>query len=195
MIRVTNPRGVISTYRYDDLGRQFEEMRAAEYTPSAAMPGFIHEAPRTTKFYDLVDRITDIKNPIGTITAYQYDTLDRKTKITEGLVSYIPDGVPEQRFTTAKYDAADQVIEVTRGDSPSNTILAEDGRGFPYRNILSIKYVYDALNRRRQELPLFNLNWDIAKNDYGHTQPYSKTDYDAQGRVTQVTTRAVCIQS
>ena len=97
-ISVTNPRGVVSKYSYDVLGRLRSANEGAELP--AAMKTDIADldyAPGETRYsYDLGDRLTGVANldnqvpdadPRWVWTKFGYDPHDRKNSTTEGVVT------------------------------------------------------------------------------------------------------------
>ncbi len=72
-----------------------------------------------------------VTNPVGAVTSYGYDSVNRQTQLIEA------QGAAEQRTTTTNYDAVGNVTAVT---NPRGTVTS---------------YVYDAINRRTQEVDAY----------------------------------------
>ncbi len=144
-VRVTDPRGVVTTLAYDVLGRERSATRGGEY-PADANPadGPAFEKAVTTSEYDAADQLLSQTDPTGRVTSYAYDQRGRRTLVVEGHggaderasgAAYRPDGevratVDTRGTTTAYgYDAADRVVEEvwTGGGGPSSV-----GRAFAY---------------------------------------------------------------
>ncbi|WP_344158829.1 RHS repeat-associated core domain-containing protein [Kribbella yunnanensis] len=112
LVRVTSPDGVSRTTSYDDLGRA-----VASSAPSLQPDG----ATRTwTTSYDDTGRITRQTDPVGGVTEFEYDTLNRNTAASRiaGTVRH------QYQF---EYDAAgNRIAEITpKGNRTTYTFRAD----------------------------------------------------------------------
>lgn len=156
ILSVTDPRGAVTTYAYDTLGRQ----------TSVTLPdpdGAGDElAPEMSQTYDKLGRVVSSTDPRGFVTTYEYDDLDRLVKTSlphdpeamsfgwasqtvyddAGRVAAVVDALG--RVTKYAYDAGGRVTSVTfidgDEDGPSGPVGAD-----PVDT--SIAYEYDDLDR------------------------------------------------
>src|SRR5208283_1961282 len=76
VLSVTDPRGITTSYAYDALGRQTEEID--EYTLAG---GIANATPLyTTTVYDKDGNVLSVDDPRGITTSYAYDALGRQTE-------------------------------------------------------------------------------------------------------------------
>jgi YD repeat-containing protein len=194
--KVTDPRGVETTARYDVLGRKVEETQGG-YTTLA--PGVITSdfVPLEQTFaYDAGDRlrgvgtknlwVVDSGSPDGASlvqvwTQFEYDAHDRMTKQIDAA------GTNRERHTITGYDAIGNVLTLTIGASPIAT-LTIDGRTLPYSNPVATGFEYDALGRLRRVKAGPDPTSDSILAEYGHSQPWTEFVYDGLGNKIAVRT-------
>ena len=219
VIEITDPRGVKSTMEYDALGRKVSEVDGSDQG-NAKTDGFV---ARSQSFeYDPADRLTAVtsnnlwvanqQSAVGlptniaelgsVLTLFHYDPLDRMTREIDGAAT------SSQRETITTYDAADNVISVTTGYSPIQSVSTVINKTLVYSKPVTTLYFYDALGRTRRVEGGWNLTQSDLANlenlpqapwerfdapqfdaaNFGHTRPWTETNYDASGHVTSVST-------
>jgi RHS repeat-associated protein len=157
----TDAAGHVTYYKYDALDRLIKEVRkvggtADTITASDAV---------TTTTYDPVGNTLTTTEPNGNTTTYQYDAVNRPTRLTNAAGD----------VTQMAYDPVGNVVT----------------RVLPNGNVVS--YLYDALNRLVQERdsvgPIRTLTYDFVGNRTSETNGNgSKTayGYDTLNRVVTV---------
>ncbi len=167
-IRVTDPRGVVSTFAYDLFGNKVRESQAVSYPASVPSVGFVR--PVYTYAYDKADRLLSVTDPrTGSVqTTFGYDALDHKTVVIEGFTSI------ESRRSDTVYDAAGNVLQVTTGTAV--TLGQQTASGIAYNRPAVTNYGYDALGRKRyQSSGVFDF--------FGSPLPVTRSTYNAAGEV------------
>jgi YD repeat-containing protein len=197
VVSVKDPTGHVSSVSYADnygAGTNPDAGVAGTNGATFAFPtlqtnALGHQAK--TQYSYNYDAPTGTKDPNGTITRTDYDTLGRPVRVTaaQGLAE---EAVTETSYPTAtvnaihtskKLDATRWVSSRTQFDGfgrPAVSSASEDGKHYATAAFsLHTKTVYDALGRPAQ-----------ASNPYrtGQTPVYAATGYDLLGRVTSVTT-------
>lgn len=142
----TDGSSMSRSYTYDNLGRRATETLARR--TSATNPALVN---LTTSYqYDALDRITRVTDPLGNIAETVYDA-NGKTKQINAYYKK-PDGTFDTRtLVTRIYNQADRMASETdiygntstyRYDNAGNVIQSIDTNGHISR------YEYDAMNRR-----------------------------------------------
>ena len=154
----------VEHYYYDVSGRQIAQADNLGHLTTdvlLANTGYNGQAAETVAEYD----------PDGTSKQFGYDVFGEERTITTPFTYMTADGLYHTTTATTanKYDAAGDLIEVdhagrTVGNSPVGTQLIDT-------------YTYDGLGQRLTHTYVNALNSGFTGTD--------KTDYDAQGRVTQ----------
>jgi RHS repeat-associated protein len=181
-----DPRGTATNYAYDLLGRRTAEIDAV---------GMAGLQRTTSMLYDAADNLLTVSRPQGydldamgnpvplpaqTVTSSGYDVYNRPTTVIEayGVVG-------QQRTTTTLYDAANNVVSVTKPQS-------YDSDTNPVR--VTTSYAYDTLNRQTTMIEgIYNTSptrtttmlYDAAGNVTSVTQPQT---YDGASNPVRVTT-------
>ncbi len=129
----TSPFSYVSTFEYDDNGRQIS--RSAE-TGDVANP-----LQTITTEYTLTDKVLSITNASGDTTYHEYNTLDQLSKITD----------PEGRVLQFVYDDLGRLVEsidASTNTSATNTFTA-NGKHLTFKdaNDNVTTNVYDGLDR------------------------------------------------
>src|SRR5262249_53057325 len=191
LLAVVDPRGGVSRSEYDALGRIRAIWEAADYPtndPSVVTDKF--EKPLTQFASDAADRLTlttvRVRNPLlqgqdpypEVRTAYQYDPLDRKTLTVEA-VSFA-----EERRSEAVYDPSGHPLKVTTGLSNTTKLDLVP----QYANPHQTRYEYDPLGRVTLATEATNVEDKYLTKALGHSRPFTKTNYDAAGRVVVTVT-------
>jgi RHS repeat-associated protein len=181
----TDANGKVTYFKYDALDRQILVVRkvgstADTITPSDAV---------TTYTYDPIGNHLSMTEPDGNTTTYQYDSDNRRTKVTnaagdvtsltyDGVGNVITTTAPNLNVTTDSYDVLNRLTQVTDSvglvtrytyDPVGNVLSQSDGNGN------TTAYAYDALNRLTTT-----------------TDPLGKTtlsQYDPVGNVLKTTDR------
>nr|WP_255609647.1 RHS repeat domain-containing protein [Methylosinus sp. Sm6] len=137
---------VTKTYAYDSLGR-----RTSETLKRRAGPASATQIDLTTRYeYDALDRITKITDPLGNESIQNFDANGQLWKVTHRYKK--SDGTYDVRdVVTRSFDAADRVLTETDAggnvksysyDEAGNVIAVLDAEGHTTR------FEYDAMNRR-----------------------------------------------
>ncbi len=187
-----NPRGYVTQYEYDSLGRTKKIIAPDDddeswWTPDDGLALFRNNNPVTVNDFDDVNLDSLLTDPLGNQTKYDFDELGRLAK----LIKYQrKDGqYIEAAVTTLKYDAWGNINEIT--DPNGN------GAGPIWR--YTTVYEYDAMGRNSaiiypdeteilDDNPRVVLNYDYSKNilditdERGHK---TKEYYDMQDRVVR----------
>lgn len=195
--------GNIQQFGYDKLGRMTQQT----FLQGSGAPG-----PTLSWTYDDLGNLLRMTDALGHVTAYDYDLLDRNTKITDpdnGVTSFAYDADgnatsvtdADGNKTSYTYDLFDRKISETDAlgavtnftlDAFGN-LTAETDRDGRKRT-----FDYDALNRKTAEkwldgagtvIRAFSYNYDAAgqlksASDAGSSLTYT---YDARGRISTVT--------
>jgi RHS repeat-associated protein len=206
LLTVTDPRGYVSSYAYDQRGLT-TSVTAAD--PDGASAGLV--SPITTYAYDNVGRNTSITNPLGRITTLAYDSRDRLTTITQpdpdgggGLsapvTSYAYDSAsrrtsvtdPLSRMTTYAYDDSNRLTSITRPDPDGAGGLTSPVTTYFYNKLDSVtsvadplanvtSYTYDNLQRRIQ------VTQPDPDGGGGLSSPVTSYTYNSQGLLAKIT--------
>jgi RHS repeat-associated protein len=191
----TDGGGVRTTSSYDLQGRLTGQTRGAG-TPLAQT---------TTNFYDAAGNVTGVQDPLGNLTQYVYDSLnrlivsvdpngDRTTSLLDGMGNVTAVRDPNNDLTQYLYDSLNRqtvTIDALTNRTTSFLDLAGNVTGVqdPRGNLT--QYLYDTLNRQSVTIDaLLNRTttlFDVAGNVTGITDPRTNlTQYlvDAVGRQT-----------
>jgi RHS repeat-associated protein len=121
----TDPLSRVTHFEYDALSRATAQVQ--NYRPTAAPD---HETNvRTAYGYDANGNVTSQTDPLGRVTTYQYDTLNRPTQQTQNAVSGGPQNADTNVTTAYTYDLLGNLLTQT---DPEGVVT---------------RYEYDALNR------------------------------------------------
>ena len=153
---MTNALGQSTNYDYDQ----------NSWLLSTTVPVSKGLFSETSYSYDNAGRQVSKTAPNGTVTAYQYDNLDRNI-VTQ--IAYDANTDTAYRTDVSKYDALDNrvVMQVFEGSATTGT---------PYRQT---NYYYDRLSRK------VGVNWNPETGDQsGDLQLPRKYEYDADSRMT-----------
>src|SRR5262245_21454659 len=121
---------VTTSYGYDNLNRRTTVIEAFDVPESGLLT---HPAPITITTYDAVGNVLSETDPLGRVTTYGYDALDRRTTVCERWQEVNP---VCQRASYFRYDAQGNLVREETGDSAAN----------PHR--VATTHAYDRLNRR-----------------------------------------------
>ena len=168
LVTTTDPKGYITTFAYDDLGREIERTDAEDntfqfvYDEVGNITQIIDGLGRLTQtFYDLNNRKVKTVTAVGDTTSYIYDPNGNQTAVIQ----------PDQSRIRFFYDALNLKIgqqnelgaqELFEYDPTGNVVAHTDAMG----NIT--RYEYDAAGRLVQTI-------DAKEN-------YTSTTYDEAGR-------------
>ena len=181
------------SYTYDSLGRKITETLARRI--SATNPAL---ANLTTSYqYDALDRITRVTDALGNIAETVYDA-NGQTKQLNAYYKKADGTFITRTLVTRSYDQADRMT--SESDVYANTnSYAYDNAGNVIRRVDAnghiTRFEYDAMNRRTAVIDAngyrTTTTYDLAGHPVAVTNPNGKiirTSYDALGRITQVTT-------
>jgi RHS repeat-associated protein len=160
----------------------------------------------TTWAYDVADNVLSTTDPVGAITSYAYDTLNRTTTVVEGystslvrstrtiydlagnvvatinargvITCFLYDAMNRQTTEIQANTLPEQVITTTLYDLAGNVLSSTDGRH------VTTSYLYDALNRRVQQIDAWA--FPVSMPPLNHQAPITTTVYDAAGNVLSV---------
>jgi YD repeat-containing protein len=160
---------VLTSYVYDKADRR-TEVRAAVGEDFA----LTHNPPIATTAYDKVGNVLSVTDPLGRVTSYAYDSLDRPVWELE---DWRPDGMVG-RATYRWYDAADNLVRTETGKTSFFMTYAP--------RVVAATYAYDAVNRptsATEAAQALGPGWD------GQPAPRLETRwaYDAADNPTRVT--------
>ena len=136
-----------TSYVYDKLGRQTEEIEPQVATPSGNVN------PTTTTLYDAVGNVLAVTNALGYTTRYQYDVENRQiAEIDPATPCTEPNGsvAVVQPTTSYAYDLDGNLLSTT--DPDGNTT----------------RYEYDALNRQVASIDALGNVTKTAYDAYGN---------------------------
>jgi RHS repeat-associated protein len=193
----TDPRSHTTEHRYDAMGRKTKTIDPLlnetewQYDPSGNLTfETLAEGEQSEHRYDALNRkIKTIIN--GAERLYAYDSLGRLTR--------------EENFngqvTTYQYDAAGRLLVKTEAQGTADqaaTSYGYDDAGnlLTITNALgkTVRYEYDALNRRRREIDADTTDQTVTYDANGNTETITRRDgthiqkrYDALNRLTDVT--------
>src|SRR5690606_858471 len=127
-----NPRGYVTVYEYDSLGRTTriiapDDDDDPEWIPGANTPSFRRNNPETKIEYNDTDLYSIVTDPLGNRTKYDFDSLGRLAEI----IKYKKNNgqYTQAAVTRLQYDGWDNIIAIT------------DPNGH------TTNYEYDAMNR------------------------------------------------
>lgn len=126
---VGEPSQVATSYRYDALDRRTDVL-AGFYKGPDGPTGFAV----TTTAYDAVGNVLSTTDPIGRVTSYAYDALDRKVQQFEGWSK-----MGYERASYWWYDSTDNVVRTETGGTTDPDLKAQRA---------AATYAYDAVNRQ-----------------------------------------------
>jgi YD repeat-containing protein len=185
----TDALGRETHYEYDALNRRTKIVEADPDGIAGALT-----SPETEYAYDAVGNTVSVTDPLGGITKYVYDDLNRQVFI----ISPDPDGAagPEiSPITGYTYDAFGNVRTATRySDSAVVNIVSGHIVGVSDPAAETTAFVYDGLNRRvkvtepgPQPSPVITYAYDLVGNLVSALDPLNsetKYEYDALNRLT-----------
>ena len=171
IVKGSDELSITYSYTYDELNRKQTETLYRE--KSVTDPTMI---TLTTRYeYDLLDRVTNITDPLGNIVSIKYD---KNGKLFQKSVKYKkPDNAYENEriIFTRDYDAADRLVEET--DSYSNTT------SYQYDASGNMRLMTDANNHQTHfEYDAKGRQTAIVDANGNRTE----TRYDLAGNVTHV---------
>jgi RHS repeat-associated protein len=156
-IATTNPQVVTTSFAYDALNRQTQEIDAYGVTGLQRT---------TTLAYDLGDNLTSVTDALNHTTTLQYDALDRQISVTDargGITTTTYDATdnvlsvkdPVNNVTTFQYDALSRLTQQTDPLNHSSTYAYDAGDRLTSttdRNGRRRDFTYDALDRLTSEV-------------------------------------------
>ena len=165
---VLSPEPTLTTGSEETTGTAWWYRAASQstYDPTGNVIKHLDANGNTSRYsYDILDRLTRVQYPKGTDDTFTYDTLSRRTLVTDAIGT-----------VTYQYDTANQLTRVTY---PGNKILT---------------YEYDMAGRRVQMTDpdggITRYRYDLANKITCTTDPQNLTTrytYDTTGRLTQST--------
>jgi RHS repeat-associated protein len=190
---VTNPKGKITRFEYDNLGRLDKVIDA--------------NGKNTLAAYDAVDNLIRVVDPKGNETRFEYDELNRMTKRIDhenntweyaydenSNLDAVTD--PQNRTTSYTYDKLNRRTKETFDDN-SFVQYTYDPNGNPLTMTDALgttRYVYDEINRLKSRTDCFgktvSYSFDEDSNITDISYPGNKTvqyAFDDAGRMTSVT--------
>ena len=177
------PDGITRWFGYDEIGNREWATNGNGSAPQ--------DSSHTTRYeYDNNSNLTEVHQPLGRITRYAYDGLDRKWKaadangsLTSQYTEYTYD--PGSRLTQVR-DPENNVSSFTH-DAHGNVLTATDPSG------VTVTYEYDSLHRRTLKKDELNNAWHTEYDVLGRvartidaTDHPTQYTYDALGRLTAV---------
>nr|MBA3311784.1 cadherin-like domain-containing protein [Planctomycetaceae bacterium] len=187
---VTDPTGAVTAYGYDAAGQ-----RTSTTLPDPDGYGYPLTSPVYSTTYDAVGRVLTETDPLGNVTAYEYDALGRLIKTT------LPDpdgtGSLTSPVTTYSYSIVGNLLSVTNPLGKTTTYGYDAAR-----RLTSVTdslnhataYVYDNLGRLTSDTDansgVTTYVYDAAGRKTSLTDPVGNTTtwtFDALGRVTAET--------
>jgi RHS repeat-associated protein len=165
---ITNPLNRAITYTYNTAGQPISITdplnNATQFTYNLGDLVSVSDplGNVTTRFTDAVGRLLSLKNPVNNVTLYDYDTLNRVTKVTDPLggqtqFGFDPNGnllsVTDARNNTTSYVYDNMDRLATRTDPllhGESSVYDNNGNlsQFTDRKSQVTGYTYDALNHR-----------------------------------------------
>ncbi len=148
ILTLTDYAGITTTYQYDELDRLIKEEADEEticytYTVDGMLSSVIDKNGTTEYTYDIMNGLTDIIYPDGSIIHYEYDEACRLTKVETPYGS-----------TLYSYDILDRLVRVVGHDGLA-TVYEYDENGnrsaVRYANGMVMTYEYDSVNRLIKE--------------------------------------------
>ncbi len=180
VVKTTDPRGVSSVATYDAYGSKVSFTAASDWNKAdPTISPLFHASPTTTWDYDAAGQLRSVVDPVGARTEFVYDPLGRLSKATEAV------GAPEERYSTTRYDAADNPLRVTTNASTKAPVVV-GGKSFVYNRPTVTGYEYDPLGRIHKAVDAPDLSDATILATFGHTRPWTETDYDAVGNPVRV---------
>jgi RHS repeat-associated protein len=188
---VTNPRAKTTSYTYNSLGNVLTET-----DPLGNVKSWTYDAAgRTTTYtdgraiaqaysYDVIDRMTGVSYPGGTI-AYGYDAIGRELTVSDST-----------GLTSRAYDAASRVLSVTAPQGAVSYAYNAAGQrtGMTLPGSRTASYAYDSAGRLatltdwNAQATTFGYNADSRRTTIGRPNGVTSTySYDAAGRNTGIT--------
>ncbi|MBN2579528.1 MAG: autotransporter-associated beta strand repeat-containing protein [Pirellulales bacterium] len=194
---VTDPLGYVTTYEYDNLGRQIKVTQ-----PDPDEPGSGEDPPYTETVYDVRGNIYQVKDALDHETTYEYNEWNRlitETDAEGGITRYIYDDLgrmtslkdPTLNKTTWEYDRLNRVVEETNQLSATRYYTYSGGLLYRIvdRNLRARDFDYDRFGRQENEY--WYANETAAEADLvdqvRDAADYSLTlTYDRLGRIDTV---------
>lgn len=195
---VTDPRGLVLSKSYDEIGRLQTET-AALGTVQATTTGFVYGANSGGGVFDRGGfKPTQVTDPAGRVTTTVYDALYRAVSVT----------VPDGGTTTTVYDAAGNPTKVTDALTKETTttfdalnrptsVLYHDGeetstrytsQGWIYETVDELgrvtTTVYDTAGRKAAVL---QPETDDGTGTQTRARPTTLYQYDREGNITKIT--------
>src|SRR5262249_34029062 len=133
-----DPRRVRTSYGYDDLNRRTEVVEAF-----GVNEGLGHPSPRTVTKYDAVGNVTEVIDPLGRRTHFDYDDLNRPTATYEDWSEAVQGRPRYARRTLTEYDPQGRVLANDRGSGNDST--------FAPRQVTD-RFRYDVLGRQTESI-------------------------------------------
>ena len=190
----TDARQNKTIYEYDALNRLVLVKQPSPYTDTTGLPAdTLAKLPPTTSYsYDEVGNLLSTTDAERHTTAYEYDTLNRRTAMVDGrggrstmaydsLGNLVESADALNQATRYEYDAANRLVKTTQADPDGVGPLASPVLRYAYDaagNLTSTfdarnnetRYAYDAVDRR------------IATQLIAAGNPAAQTTKDALGR-------------
>lgn len=198
-----DPLHRITLFCYDTLGRQVKRIQNA--TPSnpqdsstfnalcSSLPAgsAADENLVTETVYDVLGRVYESRDPLGRVTRYAYDGVDRTLTIVQNAESF---GSTPPSITQSSYDALGRVVQRTDANNHSTTFTYDGlGRTITAKNALDLEthYTYNVLGSLLTVTDPLNrtttFSYDTLNRQVSSTSALgltNSTTYDALGRVT-----------
>ncbi|NES97676.1 MAG: RHS repeat protein, partial [Desertifilum sp. SIO1I2] len=188
-VKVTDPQGKVTEYKYDDLGRLVKVIQTLN-------SGEVNEQKLETEYgYDEGGRLIWLEDAQNRRTNYEYDKVGRRITVQ----------LPEGQRSTTTYDAVGNLKTVTDFNHETTTYIYDEQNRLLFKDLeddADVTYVYTLNGQIAQIVDgrgTTEFNYDqqgrlIARKDptgsylaSGFTIEY---DYDLGGNVTQLRTPA-----
>jgi RHS repeat-associated protein len=174
----------VTTYAYDSLHRRLSETRPA---PDAAY-GSTHTAPRTEYTYDDNDNRASMTDPVGRLTEYVYDAVNRLVLVTAPGVN-ANDPRTETRY---EYDDNGNLVKVKDAVGDDFDVVSEyDGLNRKVRDTFPAVGQFDEDNPDTPSVfeTFVTYGYNDASERVAQTDQLGRTttrEYDAAGRLVKV---------
>ncbi|GEM_PF-898598 len=196
---VTDPEGMVTAYRYDGLRRRMRVIQnfvdnsedpenwiwsSTQWTQMDGTPAISHGTNNDQNIivdvdYDILGRMTQLRDPRGNVTSYEYDTLGRRTKLTnplnkEWMTAYANVGNVTQ--TTMTYPGINGGTSYTIERDFDRMGRLTEINYFDLTNTPTVQFSYDS-DGNRQKMTEVGSSATMREKTYG---------YDELGRLTSV---------